>query len=57
MVVSPFLDPRDYEFGNVDLAESVKEEKKRKKLDAIADDMFNSEKVFVLFNLSLDLIW
>ncbi|TYH94700.1 hypothetical protein ES332_A12G057300v1 [Gossypium tomentosum] len=35
---------KDYEFGSGDLAESVKEEKKRKKMDAIADDMFNSEK-------------
>ncbi|KAG4114549.1 hypothetical protein ERO13_D12G051500v2 [Gossypium hirsutum] len=35
---------KDYEFGSGDLAESVKEEKKRKKMNAIADDMFNSEK-------------
>ncbi|KAK9016016.1 hypothetical protein V6N11_007101 [Hibiscus sabdariffa] len=35
---------KDYEFGSGELAESVKEEKKRKKMDAMADDMFNSEK-------------
>ncbi|KAE8662379.1 Nijmegen breakage syndrome 1, putative isoform 2 [Hibiscus syriacus] len=35
---------KDYEFGSGELSESVKEEKKRKKMDAIADDMFNSEK-------------
>ncbi|KAE8659337.1 Nijmegen breakage syndrome 1, putative isoform 2 [Hibiscus syriacus] len=34
---------KDYEFGSGELAESVKEEKRRKKMDAIADDMFNEK--------------
>ncbi|XVF20449.1 hypothetical protein REPUB_Repub12eG0001300 [Reevesia pubescens] len=35
---------KDYEFGSGEIAESVKEEKKRKKMEAIAEDMFNNEK-------------
>lgn len=38
------------------MAESVKEEKKRKKMEAIAEDMFNNEKVRIVTFL-LDLIW
>ncbi|KAL9152268.1 hypothetical protein ABFS82_11G110400 [Erythranthe guttata] len=34
----------DSEYGNEDVAESVKEEKKRKQMEAIADDLFNTEK-------------
>ena len=48
VVVFPFLDPRDYGFGSGELAESVKEEKKRKKMEAIAEDMFNNEKVRIV---------
>ncbi|KAG8373550.1 hypothetical protein BUALT_Bualt11G0036200 [Buddleja alternifolia] len=33
------------DYGNEDVAESVKEEKKRKQMEAIADDLFNNEKV------------
>ncbi|KAL0292310.1 UNVERIFIED_CONTAM: Nijmegen breakage syndrome 1 protein [Sesamum radiatum] len=32
------------DYGNEDVAESVKEEKKRKQMEAIADDLFNNEK-------------
>lgn len=35
------------------MAESVKEEKKRKQMEAIADDLFNNEKVLTrYFNCS-----
>ncbi|KAL2528130.1 Nijmegen breakage syndrome 1 protein [Forsythia ovata] len=32
------------DYGNEDVAESVKEEKKRKQMEAIAEDLFNTEK-------------
>ncbi|XWS46476.1 hypothetical protein CRYUN_Cryun14cG0070700 [Craigia yunnanensis] len=35
---------KDYVFGSGELAESVKEERKRKKMEAIAEDLFNNEK-------------
>ncbi|XP_057809293.1 nibrin homolog isoform X2 [Salvia miltiorrhiza] len=35
---------KDSDFGNEDVAESIKEEKKRKQMEAIADDLFNNEK-------------
>ncbi|KAL8034801.1 hypothetical protein ABFX02_12G054150 [Erythranthe guttata] len=34
----------DSEYGNEDVAESVKEEKKQKQMEATADDLFNTEK-------------
>lgn len=57
--VFPFLDPRNNEFGSEELAESVKEEKKRKKMEAIAEDLFNNEKVrivTVFFSPGFDLM-
>jgi hypothetical protein len=39
-----FLD-RDFDYGNQDMLESVKEEKRRKQMEAIAEDLFNTEKV------------
>lgn len=39
------LDGRESEYKNEDVAESIKEEKKRKQMEAIAEDLFNSEKV------------
>ncbi|XP_027331776.1 nijmegen breakage syndrome 1 protein isoform X2 [Abrus precatorius] len=35
---------KDSEYGNDEMAEFVKEEKRRKKMEAVADDLFNSEK-------------
>ncbi|XP_022759410.1 nijmegen breakage syndrome 1 protein isoform X2 [Durio zibethinus] len=35
---------KNFEFGSGEMAESVNEEKKRKKIEAIAEDMFNNEK-------------
>lgn len=44
---------RESDYGNEDVAESVKEEKKRKQMEAIADDLFNNEKVLTrYFNCS-----
>lgn len=44
---------RESDYGNEDVAESVKEEKKRKQIEAIADDLFNNEKVLTrYFNCS-----
>lgn len=40
-----FLDDRDSDDGNEEMVESVKEEKKRKQMEAIAEDLFNNEKV------------
>lgn len=40
---------RDSDYGNEDVAESIKEEKKRKQMEAIADDLFNNEKVWIAF--------
>lgn len=37
---------RGSEYENEGVAESVKEEKKRKQSEAIADDLFNNAKVF-----------
>lgn len=38
-------DGRESECKNEDVAESIKEEKKRKQMEAIAEDLFKSEKV------------
>ncbi|XVF80764.1 hypothetical protein PTKIN_Ptkin15bG0101500 [Pterospermum kingtungense] len=46
---------KDSEYESGDLAESVKEEKKRKKMEAIAEEMFNHEKVRIV-TLLLNLI-
>ncbi|XP_042039442.1 nijmegen breakage syndrome 1 protein-like isoform X3 [Salvia splendens] len=35
---------KDSDYGNEDVAESIKEEKKRKQMEAIADDLFNNDK-------------
>ncbi|OMO99219.1 hypothetical protein COLO4_13435 [Corchorus olitorius] len=35
---------KDHDLGSEDLAECVKEEKKRKKMEALAEDLFNNEK-------------
>ncbi|XP_021297903.1 nijmegen breakage syndrome 1 protein isoform X1 [Herrania umbratica] len=50
---------KNNEFGSEELAESVKEEKKRKKMEAIAEDLFNNEKVrivTVFFSPGFDLM-
>lgn len=38
-------DGRESDFKDENVAESIKEEKKRKQMEAIAEDLFNSEKV------------
>ncbi|KAJ6867887.1 hypothetical protein NC651_033043 [Populus alba x Populus x berolinensis] len=35
---------KDCDYGNQDMLESVKEEKRRKQMEAIAEDLFNTEK-------------
>ncbi|KAM7268208.1 hypothetical protein ACFE04_010374 [Oxalis oulophora] len=35
---------KDSEFGNEEVSESMKEEKRRKQMEAVAEDLFNSEK-------------
>lgn len=35
---------KDFDYGNQDMLESVKEEKRRKQMEAIAEDLFNTEK-------------
>lgn len=40
-----FLDNRDSDFGSEEMVESVKAEKKRKQMEAVAEDLFNNEKV------------
>ncbi|KAK7321448.1 hypothetical protein VNO77_32101 [Canavalia gladiata] len=35
---------KDSDYGNDEIAEFVKEEKRRKKMEAVADDLFNNEK-------------
>ncbi|KAJ6421077.1 hypothetical protein OIU84_028453 [Salix udensis] len=35
---------RDFDYGNQDMVESVKEEKRRKQMEAVAEDLFNTEK-------------
>ncbi|XP_050228059.1 nibrin homolog [Mercurialis annua] len=35
---------KDSDYGNQDMVDSVKEEKKRKQMEAVAEDLFNSEK-------------
>lgn len=40
-----FLDNRESDSGNEEMVESVKEEKRRKQMEAIAEDLFNNEKV------------
>ncbi|KAH6808015.1 hypothetical protein C2S51_029123 [Perilla frutescens var. frutescens] len=35
---------KESDYGNEDVAESIKQEKKRKQMEAIADDLFNNEK-------------
>lgn len=44
---------RDSDYGNQEMIDSMKEEKKRKQMEAIAEDLFNNEKVinFELFIL------
>ncbi|OWM73593.1 hypothetical protein CDL15_Pgr026692 [Punica granatum] len=36
---------KDSDYGNEEVAESVKEEKRRKQMEAIAEDLFNNERV------------
>jgi hypothetical protein len=40
-----FLDNRDSDFESEEMVESVKAEKKRKQMEAVAEDLFNNEKV------------
>lgn len=40
---------RESEYGTEEIAESVKEEKKRKQMEAIAEDLFIYEKVWMHF--------
>jgi nijmegen breakage syndrome protein 1 len=40
-----FFDNRDSDVGNEEMVESVKAEKKRKQMEAVAEDLFNNEKV------------
>lgn len=40
-----FLENRDSDFGSEEMVESVKAEKKRKQMEAVAEDLFNNEKV------------
>jgi hypothetical protein len=40
-----FLDGRGSDDGNEDTVELVKAEKKRKQMEAVAEDLFNNEKV------------
>ncbi|KAJ6752568.1 hypothetical protein OIU85_002933 [Salix viminalis] len=35
---------KDFDYGNQDMLESVKEEKRRKQMEAVAEDLFNTEK-------------
>lgn len=35
---------KDSDYGNEEVAESIKEEKRRKQMEAVADDLFNNEK-------------
>lgn len=38
---------RESDYGDEDVAEAIKVEKKRKQMEAIADDLFNNEKVCI----------
>ena len=40
--------PRDSDYGNDEMAESVKEEKRRKQMEAVAEDLFNNERVSLI---------
>ena len=40
-----FVVNRESDNGNEEMAESVKEEKRRKQMEAIAEDLFNNQKV------------
>lgn len=40
-----FLNARESNYETEEMVESVKEEKKRKQLEAIAEDLFNNERV------------
>lgn len=47
---------RDSDYGNQEMIDSMKEEKKRKQMEAIAEDLFNNEKV-INFELFILLQW
>lgn len=47
-----FLDCRESDYNNEEVVESIKEEKKRKQMEARAEDLFNDEKVHMLLVLS-----
>lgn len=51
--LSSVLCYRDSDYGNEEVAESVKEEKRRKQLEAIAEDLFNSERVCSPVNIMI----
>jgi len=46
--ISFFFFPRDSDCGDDEMSELVKEEKRRKKMEAVADDLFNNEKVSLI---------
>jgi len=43
-----FYFPRDSDCGDDEMSELVKEEKRRKKMEAVADELFNNEKVSLI---------
>lgn len=45
---SIFYFPRDSDCGDDEMSELVKEEKRRKKMEAVADDLFNNDKVSLI---------
>lgn len=46
--MSLFYNDRDSDNGAEEMAVSMKEEKKRKQMEALAEDMFNSAKVSIV---------
>lgn len=38
-----FLDDRDSDYGGEEVLESVKEEKRRKQMEAVSEELFNNE--------------